>query len=155
MNTYAIQKDVSNKRVGRKKMVIGGYEMKPNLKKHPSMVSVDHVTIVSPNLYENTLLKQFRIAYKKLFKKVILVLEEDSTGTDSALALDEVAKMKAILKEKYKHHVSKKEYHKMWKKLSILQSELQQKQEMIRNIDLLVKSFMMQNNYEEERGKSR
>ena len=155
MKEYVIEKDTNFKRVGKKRIVIEGNEIKTKLKKHPSLIAVDSVVVISPKLYENALQKQFNLAYKKIFKKVMIILEEDSTGAQTALALDEVAKMKAVLNDKYKHHVSKQEYHKMWKKLSILQGELQQKQEIIRNIENLLKAYTIPQIYEEERGKSR
>ena len=73
------------------------------------------MVVISPTLYENALQKQFNLAYKKIFKKVMIILEEDSSGAQTALALDEVAKMKAILNDEYKHHVSKQEYHKIYR----------------------------------------
>lgn len=155
MEQYKIQKNAKNKKSGRKKIVIEGYEMKPKLKKHKSLIDVERVVLVSPKLHELALKKQFNTAYKKMFKKVILVLEESDTSvTSTALALDEVAKMKAILKEKYKQYISKEEYKNMWKKVSLLQLELQNKQAFMMNMDKMLKNYQ-EKIYEEERGHSR
>lgn len=155
MKQFVIQKNANVKKAGRKKIVIEGYEMKPKLKKHDSLVSVSEVTVVSPKLHELALKKQFKTAYRKVFKKVMIVLEDnDASQTDTVLALDEVAKMKAILKEKYKQNVSKQEYRNMWKKVSLLQTELQKKQALLKSIEDIIKQYAYVAE-ENERGKSR
>ena len=155
MERYAIQKDAIFKKVGRTKMTIEGYEMKPKLKPHKSLITVSEIIVVSPKLHEAVLKKQFNTAYKKIFKKVMLIIDDnDSTSTDTMLALDEVAKMKAILKEKYKQYISNKEYRNMWKKVSFLQVELQKKQMLLKSIEEILKNYT-EMTYENERGKSR
>lgn len=90
-----------------------------------------------------------------MFKRVMIVLEDnDATSTSTALALDEVVKMKRVLKDKYKQFVSKTEYRNMWKKVSLLQAELQKKQVLLKNIEDMLQNYTL-NSYESERGKSR
>ena len=152
---YVVQRNVDTRKLGRKKLVIEGYELKPHLSKRTELISVSQILVVSPSLHEVVLKKQFKNAYQKVFKKVMVVIEDvDSTSGDVQIVLGEVAKMKQILKEKYKQEVSKNEYRKMWRKVTLLEEELMKKQVLQKNLEQMI-SMMESSFYEEERGKSR
>ena len=96
-------------------------------------------------MQELSIKQQFQITYRKLFRIVMELLETDSSEGDIKLALNEVEKMKRIIKNKYQKVLMEKEYIRMWNKTLLLEKQLKERL-------LLIELFMAP---ESRKGKGR
>ncbi len=156
MTLYVIEKKNNIVTLTRKKKIsFNGYTMHPRWSEKKEFIKVNTITITSGLLKDNYFHMKFSISYRKLFMNVLKVLESDSSSEDTLLSLDELAKMKQILKDKYMHLVSNGEYKKMLQKLKILEKELLAKLEVQRKVEKYLKELENIPNIEEERGRGR
>ncbi len=125
---YKISKDNFGKRImGKKKVVFEGENIALHYQKRNNLLKISEITIIDDTMKENNLIRQYNSRYKKLFKLIMDILETSSSSTDEALGLDEIFRVKKVLKDKYRHKVSNEIYRKMWKKVSLLEDELRNK----------------------------
>ena len=153
MTEYKLEKNTKERKLGKKKIMIDGFQMNPKFKNHQSLVNVEEIIIANPTLKEKALKMQFNIAFRKALRMVMDTVEE---GGDEGLALNEIVRMKKILKEKYEQEVSTAEFHRMWQKIELLESDLKRKLVEKRRMEELYFRQMMENQErEEERGRGR
>ncbi len=151
MISYSIHKAEEEKKIiKKKKLNIEGYQINPKWSNKEDLIKVNSITITSETLKQNFLHKQFAVAYKKLFRKILATLEGDSSS-DTLLSLDEIEKNKRILKDKYQKLLSLKEYENMLKKIELLESKLKEKFILQKNIEL----YLEQEQIEETKGRGR
>ena len=125
---YQIKKEKKKKNLGRKKMNLDGMTMKPKLKAHQNLISVSEIIVIAPSLKKGVIKKSLKLSFRRLFKLVMDTLESaDTSEGDILLALDEVAKTKKILQDKYRQELDQQEYHLMWHKVTLLERELKEK----------------------------
>lgn len=125
---YVIKKEHLKKKLSKNNIENLGYKMNPKLKNHSNFIEVKEIIIIKPSMKEKVLKLSFQVAFRRLFKLVMDLLQDDSaTEGDTTLCLDEIMKMKKILQQKYKQQISKEEYRVMWSKVSLLQKRLQEK----------------------------
>ena len=104
---YQIKKEKKKKNLGRKKMNLDGMTMKPKLKAHQNLISVSEIIVIAPSLKKGVIKKSLKLSFRRLFKLVMDTLESaDTSEGDILLALDEVAKTKKILQDKYRQECS-------------------------------------------------
>lgn len=151
MARYRIEKEIETKKIGRKKIIIDGYAMKPKLRKREDFIEVKEIIIVLPTFKENFLKSQFQIVFKRLLKIIMSLNEATSTDGDFQIILNEIEKARRILKDKYRQNISNSEYRTMLKKMTFLEQEVKNK--------MILHEMLLQNVYEqqleEERGRGR
>ncbi|MCD8562399.1 MAG: hypothetical protein LRY26_01305 [Bacilli bacterium] len=80
------------------------------------MIKVTRATIINPEFIEAILTKKNDANFKKIFKYVISIIEEENDDDNEnkvRIALDEVARLKGIIKNKYKKYLNDKEIEKI------------------------------------------
>ncbi len=159
---YKVEKEMQNRKLGRKKIPKNGFVMKLKLKSRKDFIEVKEITIMNDILKDNVLKKQFDKAFKRMLKMVMSVRnDEDASDGDIKIAMTEVERMKAILKDKYRDELRVKDFYAMWRKADFLETELKEKiverqrvQEMIwRN--MMTMNNLYEKNLEEEKGRGR
>ena len=153
--SYQIRKEQKSKFLAKKNLQFTGLKMKPKLRDHAQFIEVKEIIIVYPSWQEKAMKLQFQVAYRRLFKLVMDVIEDNgSTAGDTKHALNEIQKKKKILRSKYKNKISNEEYRKMWNKVFLLEKKLTEKivwqQEMTKFIELQLASEK-----EEKKGRGR
>ena len=155
MTKYKLDKNTKERKLEKKKIVVDGLQMNPKFKNHQSLVNVEEIIIASPNLKEKALKMQFNIAFRKVLRMVMDTME-DGGDSDIGVALNELDRMKKILKEKYEQEVSISEFHIMWQKVELLESDLKRTLvERRRMEELYFRKMMEEQEIEEERGRGR
>ena len=155
MTEYKLDKNTKERKLGKKKIVVDGFQMNPKFKNHQSLVNVEEIIIASPNLKDKVLKMQFNIAFRKALRMVMDTIEEGG-DEDIGIALNELDHMKKILKEKYEQEISISEFHHMWQKVDLLESDLKRKLvERRRMEELYFRRMMEEQELEEERGRGR
>jgi len=152
MTSYVVLKIMEPTKIKPKKLQLTGLNMNPKLKSRNEFIAVREITIVNKSLQNNVMCRRFDVAFRRVFTISMNVLEDtDITDGDIKLALDEILKIKKVLKEKYKHKVTMEEYHQMWKKTDFLEKKLMDKLILQQNIQQMIKN-MMQEVPEEKKG---
>ena len=154
MATYKLEKTKTEKKLSKKKIVVNGLTMNPKFKNHPSLVKVEEIIIVNQTLKEKVLKVQFNVAFRKLLR-LVMDVSEGGSDTDIGLAINETEKMKKILKEKYEKEIDAIEFHRMWQKAELLESDLRRKLVEQRKLEELFYRQNMPYEWEEERGRGR
>lgn len=155
MNDFYLKKDNKKKKVLDLKMPLDGFHMKPRLKKHESLIEIKEIVIVKDDLKNHFLQNLFNRTFRKLIAIMIDVTDsENTTSSDCAIALNEVAKARSMLEQKLAKELKKKEYTKLEKKLALVEEKIQKKLLEIRTNEML-KNMINVPNYEEELEKGR
>ncbi len=125
-----------------------GYNVKP---KHnleiKDMINVNKMVIINPSLIEKLVDKKCHRTLEKIIKMLSIIYEDDSEDdTPLHLVLDEIAKFKSLIIQRYREYMKDEEYKLMLKKLEILKSEVKVRLDYI---------YEHQMEIEEKRGKGR
>ena len=125
----------------------------PIKKNKAGKLKITELIIVNPDIISSLICYNF---YKKYQRIVECLLNNsdfnegnDSTGANLMMALDEVARLRTIIINKYKYFLKKKEAEELLKKLKVVENELR-----IKIIDFkLIKEQDLEK--EEEKAKGR
>lgn len=112
----------------------GGYTFKPG-NKTKNRFKVNQITIIKPSMIDAILTTKFNKKYRQLVMIVFNILQssdEETSEGDIMIALDEVAKLREIILNKYQKFLSHEKEEKFVKQLRILENELRAKQINIR-----------------------
>ena len=78
----------------------------------------------------------------------------DTSEGDILLALDEVAKTKKILQDKYRQELDQQEYHLMWHKVTLLERKLKEKRAWLIKMQKNYAMFL-ESEFKEKKGRGR
>lgn len=120
------------------------------MERKKEIVKVNTITITSDLLKNNYLLMKFSISYRKLFKSVLERLDSDSSSSDTMLSLDELLRMKQVLKDKYMQVVSKEEYKKMLVKMELLEHKLKERIMIEKSVQKYIERQLMEEEVKEK-----
>ncbi|MCM1052937.1 MAG: hypothetical protein NC483_03070 [Ruminococcus sp.] len=151
MKSFTIKKLDQDLEIENFKLTIDGFIYKSKNKNY----KVKELVIVNPEIISALVSFSFYKNYKRILEKYLLALKEDDDSTEGNLliALDEIARLKSIILEKYRNYLKKKEITKFFKQLEILEEEIKNK---IVDIKLIKVEMLANTNIvEENRGKGR
>jgi len=116
-------------------------------------LGVDTIIIASPDIIGGLIKSSFNKKYKRILELYLSVInpeDEDSDG-NLIIALDEIARLRAIIINKYQNIIKKEDTAKLLNKLKLIENEIRTKL-----IDFrLIKEQELVNTNEEEHVKSR
>lgn len=146
MSGFLIKRTDNDKEIKVMEYDKKGYDFKPKIMS--SMCEINKITIFNPSMIDIILSKKI----DKQFKRVaaitydILSSDDDESASDAVIALDDVAKLRAIILNKYQKFLDKEKEKMYIKKLRILENQLRSK---------ITFERQYIENYEENRGKGR
>lgn len=125
----------------------------PIKKNKSGKLKIKELIIVNPDMISSLICHNFNKKYQKIVEWLLNNSDfsdnDNSTGTNLMMALDEVARLRTIIINKYKLFLQKKEEEELLKKLKIVENELR-----VKVIDFkMIKAQELAK--EEERGKGR
>ncbi|MBE6160748.1 MAG: hypothetical protein E7158_00805 [Firmicutes bacterium] len=128
-----------------------GYDFKPNIKSCD--IRVNKITLYNSSMIDIILSKKIEKAFERLVSITydILTTDDEESSSDASIALDEVAKLRAVILNKYQKFLKKEKEEEYIKKLRFLENELRSKI-VIHNV---YKGLIEQEEFTEERGHSR
>lgn len=91
-----------------------------------NVIKIKRMIITDQKLIDDYVTKRINKKFNKLFSdmyKILISENDDSTSDQTAMVLDEIAKLKSVVIGKYKDYISLKEYKNILKKLIIAQEE--------------------------------
>ncbi len=88
--------------------------------------NIDNLNIVKPELISNLIINNFDKKYKKILEVYLKAIEadDDTTGGMLMMSLDEVARLRTIIINKYNKVLKRKEIENLLKKLKIIENEI-------------------------------
>lgn len=106
-----------------------GFQIKGKLDK----TGFKNIILYNNDFKDYYITQNYRSYYTKLLSVVMSILsDDDNTDTDFELALNETARIEAIILNKYKKHINLEKIKAMLKDLALLEQELKiKKDEMI------------------------
>jgi hypothetical protein len=128
MSKYVfINKGIQYKTKDLTKATLQGFKVRPKNKIKNDMIRVTRATIINSEFIEAILTKKTDSNFKKYLKYVISIIEEEpneDNNNEVRIALDEVARLKSIIKNKYKKYLKDEEIEKNLNRLTFLEKEL-------------------------------
>lgn len=153
MKSFTIKKLKSTYKLENFNYSLKGFHY-PIKKPKRDTMKIKEIIIINPDIISSLICHNF---YKK-YQKIIECLfnnadfnDDNNSGTNLMMALDEVAHLRTIIIKKYQKYLKKKEAEELLKKLKILENELR-----IKIIDFkLIKEQELVNNNNVEKCQSR
>ena len=103
-------------------------------------IDVNRVIIINPTFIDKIATRKINAKFNKLINMMQIVCEEsdeDASAEGYRIALDEAAKLKQELWNKYRKFISDEKLSLMMKKIEILEDELKLRQELLTNSKIM------------------
>ena len=102
---------------------INGYKISPKNNYPYEGIKVNEMIIIKPSLIEKIIKRKIKNRLDFYLKIIILNLDDDSSD-DTRIALDDLARYKKVIKEKYSIYLDEKYMALLNKKISVIEREL-------------------------------
>jgi len=106
-----------------------GYNFKPkNITK--ASISLEKIIVIKPAMIDRILTEKVEKQISKIVRLIMYILNTDDESTnpsDIILALNEVARLRSIILNRYQDYISKEKEDLLLKKLRVLENELRVK----------------------------
>lgn len=133
---YLLKKNNDKKELFSTPKDFSGYTFKPKTNK--KYLSVKEVTVVDPEIIDKILTKKFSNKFEELIILASKIInDDDSTNADTSLVLDEVAKVRGILLNRYQKFLSKEKEELFLQKLRLIENQLRLKQVILNQQNML------------------
>ena len=127
MKSYVLKKKNKNKKIGKFNYEAEGYQLKPNIKS-ANLIKISSLYLMDKEKSNSILKRKIDKSFRRLAAIILSVLkDDDTTSGDVIIALDEIAKEKSIIRNKYKEYLEKAEQEKYLKRLKVLETEVKEK----------------------------
>lgn len=156
MTDYILKKDNKKKKIIKIVLPLEGIHIKPKLKRHESLITVQEIIVIHSDLKTNLILKKFDRMYRKLIAIMLDVTESsDSSSSDCVIALNEVSKIYGMIQLKMEKELKKKDFEKLKKKLALVEGKLKNKLLEIQTNEMFKNLINTPMEYEETKGRGR
>jgi len=148
--SYLIKKDKYSGEIIYMEYDIEGYKFKPRNDLKKPYINVSSVIIYKPEMIDKLLSRKFEKQFNKLSNIIMKYLYTDDDGDedegDYMIMLDEIARLKALVENKYKRFLSNEEYKDYIHKITFLDNQVRQK--------VAILNYQKELNYEVYKGRS-
>lgn len=147
MNRYSLQKEGIDLEVSMKPYKYNGFQVTPKNEIHYAGIEVNQMTLINASFIEKVIKKKIKKRLDSYMNYMIYLLEEsdDTDSGDVKLALNDLERLKTMIKNKYRFYLEEKYVELLMKKINLLERELKMKKYYLEN----------QKTMEEVKGKSR
>ncbi len=128
MSNYYIEKTTETKEIIYMRYRINGYNFKPKNDAHNSF-NLHKITVVKPSLIDGILSQKVEKQISKIVRLVMYILntDEDANPGDTMLALNEIARLRSVILNRYQDFITQENETIFLRKLRILENELRAK----------------------------
>lgn len=124
MKKYIIDKDNPNEKLLYYNVDVVGLSVTPNKSVPGYKITAKKLTLVDPDLREAYIKQKINKKIDRVIKFMIKILnDEDTSGEDAGIVLDEINKLKGIIINKYKEYMIESEYKSLLTKLILIEEE--------------------------------
>ncbi|NLA32465.1 MAG: hypothetical protein GX864_00740 [Mollicutes bacterium] len=126
MANYLIKKKSKSGEIVYMKYRLDGYNFKPrNITK--ANFSLEKIVVVKPSLIDSILSEKVEKKLSKIVRLVMFIINQDDESSDPSdvmLALNEIAKLRSVILNRYQDYLSQSKEREYLRKLRILENEL-------------------------------
>lgn len=130
MCNYSLCKDKTSGIITYNDYDIDGYTFKPRMDKSDSYITVSSVTLFDKHMIDVLLNRKFERKFERLSSLIMKFLFQNDDSSDEGdfiILLDEIARLEALVENKYKRFLEVEEYKDYIHKLAFLDNQLRQK----------------------------
>lgn len=138
MASHSIKKENNGNEIVYINGELKGYDFSPKDSSNNNL-KINQIVIINPTLTDKVLTIKFKQKYKRILMITLSILNganEDTTSGDIEIVLDEIAKMRDILLNKYKKFLKKEKEKVFLEQLRSLENSLRAKLFEIREYEL-------------------
>ena len=153
--TYKIENNTDDMKLNYYSVDINGLNVTPSGTKADSM-KITKITIADKELSNNYAKHRINKKIDKIIELMLKILENEGTSDeDAGMVLDEIARLKGIIYNKYKEHMKVDEYKALLSKLIILEEQFKKDYNQKIFLSHMKNAIMSQNQEEITEGRSR
>lgn len=153
--TYKIENNTDDMKLNYYSVDINGLNVTPSGTKADSM-KITKITIADKELSNNYAKHRINKKIDKIIELMLKILENEGTSDeDAGMVLDEIARLKGIIYNKYKEHMKVDEYKALLSKLIILEEQFKKDYNQKIFLSHMANAIMSQNQEEITEGRSR
>lgn len=153
--TYKIENNTDDMKLNYYSVDINGLNVTPSGTKADSM-KITKITIADKELSNNYAKHRINKKIDKIIELMLKILENEGTSDeDAGMVLDEIARLKGIIYNKYKEHMKVEEYKALLSKLIILEEQFKKDYNQKIFLSHMANAIMSQNQEEITEGRSR
>lgn len=153
--TYKIENNTDDMKLNYYSVDINGLNVTPSGTKADSM-KITKITIADKELSNNYAKHRINKKIDKIIELMLKILEnEDTSDEDAGMVLDEIARLKGIIYNKYKEHMKVEEYKALLSKLIILEEQFKKDYNQKIFLSHMTNAIVSQNQEEITEGRSR
>ena len=153
--TYKIENNTDDMKLNYYSVDINGLNVTPSGTKADSM-KITKITIADKELSNNYAKHRINKKIDKIIELMLKILENEGTSDeDAGMVLDEIARLKGIIYNKYKEHMKIDEYKALLSKLIILEEQFKKDYNQKIFLSHMANAIMSQNQEEITEGRSR
>ncbi len=101
-----------------------GYKTTPKNSINYGGIKVDEMIIINPSFIDKILKKKTKKKLEIYLEYLMSLLEEEGTGEELKIVLNDLARYKSIVKNNYRIYLEKKYFALLMKKIEMLEEEL-------------------------------
>lgn len=153
--TYKIENNTDDMKLNYYSVDINGLNVTPSGTKADSM-KITKITIADKELSNNYAKHRINKKIDKIIELMLKILENEGTSDeDAGMVLDEIARLKGIIYNKYKEHMKVEEYKALLSKLIILEEQFKKDYNQKIFLSHMTNAIVSQNQEEITEGRSR
>lgn len=153
--TYKIENNTDDMKLNYYSVDINGLNVTPSGTKADSM-KITKITIADKELSNNYAKHRINKKIDKIIELMLKILENEGTSDeDAGMVLDEIARLKGIIYNKYKEHMKVEQYKALLSKLIILEEQFKKDYNQKIFLSHMTNAIMSQNQEEITEGRSR
>lgn len=153
--TYKIENNTDDMKLNYYSVDINGLNVTPSGTKADSM-KITKITIADKELSNNYAKHRINKKIDKIIELMLKILENEGTSDeDAGMVLDEIARLKGIIYNKYKEHMKVDEYKALLSKLIILEEQFKKDYNQKIFLSHMTNAIVSQNQEEITEGRSR
>lgn len=151
MSSFLIKKQDEEIDIIKINIEDSGYDFRPRITHTDA--DINKITIFNHSMIDIILSKKIEKNFKRLAAITYDVIssDDDNTTTDATIALDEIAKLRSIILNKYQKFLEKENEKKYIKKLRILENELRAKIVYVNTLNSIEQNY----EFEERKGRGK
>lgn len=127
-----------------------GYKFVPKNEIKYNGIKVDKMVVINSSFVERVLKKKIKKRLNSYLEYVVSLTDDDTDDTDGSkiqMAINDLERYKSIIKKKYREYLEPRYIELLLKKIDLIEYELKVKS--------YVYEYDLEEEYEEEKGKSR
>lgn len=125
---YRLLKKKPKGKIEIEKQCLDGFHVTPKNKIPYDGIMVNEMTVIQPSFIEKVVKKKIKRKLDSYMQYILFILEDSDNDGGIEVALNDLERLKATIRNKYKKYLDQKYLELLMKKIKLLERELKIKQ---------------------------